>query len=89
MHLAVFFVVNLVVAGAIGVMAYVNGHGPVGIAWRVAATLIAMQALYAIWLLVIAWIAPPRDEDAARGKPREDVTPRPGKITVRPRDNMQ
>jgi hypothetical protein len=35
----VFFLVNLVVAGAIGVMAYVNGHGAGGIAWRVIATL--------------------------------------------------
>lgn len=88
MHLALFFVVNLVVAVAIGWMAHVNGHGAGGIAWRVIATLIALQAAYAVWLCVIAWIAPPSKADRTRAEPRLDRTPNPGKITGRTRDNV-
>jgi hypothetical protein len=89
MHIALFFLVNLVVAGAIGVMAYVNGHGAGGIALRVIGTLVALQLAYAMWLFAIAWIAPPgaRERRPAKGAAATGRAA-PGKITARARDRF-
>ena len=65
MHLAVFFMVNVVVATAIGAMAYLDGHDGVGIALRVGGTLLALQAAYAAWILAVALLSPSR---GSRGK---------------------
>jgi hypothetical protein len=89
MHVAVFFLVNLVVAAAMGVMAYVNGHGAGGIAWRVIATLVAMQAAYALWIAAVAWLAPPSEDETAKTEPRTEAEPRPSKIAARSRDQVR
>jgi hypothetical protein len=56
MHIGLFLLINLVVASAICVMSYVNGHGAWGIALRGIGTLVALQAAYAIWIFAVAWI---------------------------------
>jgi hypothetical protein len=89
MHIALFFLVNLVVAGAIGVMAYGDGHGAGGIALRVIGTLLALQLAYALWLFAIAWLAPSGARGDALAKGAGDKTRRPGKITARARDTLQ
>lgn len=86
MHIAVFFLVNLVVAVGIGVMAHLDGHGALGIVWRVGAALILLQAAYVLWIIAVAWIVPYRaDEGQARETP-VDPQPRRVKLSQPPRN---
>lgn len=82
MHILVFFLINLVVAIAMGVMAYVNGHGAGSIAWRVIGTLIVLQAAYAIWVGVVAWLGSKRKDDTVK-QDAEAATAR-GKLPPQP-----
>ena len=86
MHIGLFFLINLVVAGVICVLAYVNGHGVGGIALRGIGTLVALQAAYAIWLFAVAWMAPPETRERSRAAKVADRTPRPTKMSAQPRD---
>jgi hypothetical protein len=86
MHIGLFFLINLAVAGAICVLAYVNGHGAWGIALRGIGTLVVLQAAYAIWLFAVAWMAPPEARERSRGAQAADRTPRPTKMSAQPRD---
>lgn len=89
MHVAVFIVVNLVVAIAIGVMAFADGHGAGGIAWRMIATLVALQAAYALWIVALAWIAPRATEDRERAETADDGKAGGGKMASPPRDHVR
>ncbi len=89
MHVTVFFLVNMVVASAMGVMAYLNGHGAGGIAWRVIVTLIVLQAAYALWVLAVAWIAPPTEDEAAHSKTQNETDPGRDKLGAQSRDQVR
>lgn len=86
MHIGLFFLINLLVAGAICVLAYVNGHGVGGIALRGIGTLVVLQAAYAIWLFAVAWMAPPDARERSRVAQAAERTPRPTKMPAQPRD---
>lgn len=86
MHIAVFFLVNLVVAVGIGVMAYIDGHGALGIAWRVGAALIVLQAVYMLWIIAVAWIVPHKADEGSMRETPVDPQPRQVKLSQSPRN---
>jgi hypothetical protein len=89
MHVAVFVLIHLAAAVAVGVMAVLDGHGVFGTLWRVAATLIALQAAYALWLLAVAWIAPPSSGDPASNDSRTEHGRKSPGLGQRPRDQLR
>jgi hypothetical protein len=86
MHIGLFLLINLVVASAICVMSYVNGHGALGIALRGIGTLIALQAAYAIWIFAVAWIGARRDRHEADTAPGSDRSVRSAEVATRQSD---
>lgn len=83
MHLAIFFVINLLVSAGIGALAVAQGHGLGGVALRVFATLIILQAAYAAWLLAVAWFSPPDVGDEAPDRAQSDARPVPRPVPGR------
>lgn len=86
MHIALFFLVNLVVAVGIGVMAHLDGHGALGIAWRVGAALIVLQAVYVLWIIAVAWIGPHEADEGAKRETPVDPKPQQVKLSQSPRN---
>ncbi len=86
MHIAVFILVNLLVASAIGVLAYLDGQGAWGIIWRVGATLIALQAAYALWLAAVVRFSRDKDGHATALDDRPDSAVPRQKLNHAPRN---
>jgi hypothetical protein len=64
--------------------------GPSGIALGVIGTLVVMQAAYAIWLLAIAWMAPPRGARAVPWGAGRRQDPAPDKdVRAAPRPRLE
>lgn len=74
MRLALFAMVNIIVGGGFGLLAYVQGFGMAGIVFTVLGVLIALQLTYVLWIVVISFMKP---ADAASA-PKHDGLIRSG-----------
>ncbi|MGP1356866.1 hypothetical protein [Roseicyclus sp.] len=84
MHVGLFFLVNVAVALAIGAMTYFQGYGAGIIVLRVLGTLVVLQAVYALWIILLTHLSP-KEAEATRRAPAPGVQDRSAPVEDAPR----
>lgn len=77
MRLALFALVNAILAGVFGYYAYAQGMTAGEIAFTVVLVLVVIQLAYVIWLVAISFLK--REDDTAKTKTAETFVPGPAR----------